>query len=109
MNKLCENGDQGGIIVNPPVSIFKKKYLVALIAASMPAMAMAQTTPSAGWNNKGEDVVTDSENLTGSIYFGGGSTLRVEGGLIQDLDRKSTRLNSSRVASSYAVVCLNEE
>jgi len=86
MNKLCENGDQGGIIVNPPVSIFKKKYLVALIAASMPAMAMAQTTPSAGWNNKGEYVVTDSENLTGSIYFGGGSTLRVEGGLIQDFD-----------------------
>src|SRR5690625_7364283 len=52
----------------------------------MPAMAMAQTTPSAGWNNKGEYVVTDSENLTGSIYFGGGSTLRVEGGLIQDFD-----------------------
>src|SRR5690625_7786510 len=52
----------------------------------MPAIAMAKTTPSAGWNNKGEYVVTDSENLTGSIYFGGGSTLRVEGGLIQDFD-----------------------
>src|SRR5690625_8052149 len=86
MNKLCENGDQGGVIENPPVSIFKKKYLVTLIAASMHAMAMAETTPSAGWNNKGEYVVTDSENLTGSIYFGGGSTLRVEGGLIQDFD-----------------------
>src|SRR5690625_2615665 len=36
-------------------------------------------------------------------------SLRVDGGAVKNEDRKSTRLNSSHVAISYAVFCLNNK
>src|SRR5690625_4260149 len=59
--------------------------------------ASGNKTAGAGIDIAKEGIVTAAKNYTQMIWA------------VADLDRKSTRLNSSHVASSYAVFCLKKK
>src|SRR5690625_6434902 len=52
------------------------------------------------------DVIVDAATLTGACVVALGDRTA---GILSDQDRKSTRLNSSHVAISYAVFCLKKK
>src|SRR3712207_8269613 len=57
----------------------------------------------------GADTFNASGSRTSGVVFGGDGNDTVITGLGDDIDRKSTRLNSSHANISYAVFCLKKK
>src|SRR5690625_850414 len=61
----------------------------------------------AGTNVLVNKMMAEKGNPQADVWYGGGGLLPFESAVDKDIiDRKSTRLNSSHVAISYAVFCL---
>src|SRR5690625_411744 len=83
MNKFRKRNDSCKVYETP--SVFRKKYLVVLIAAGLSTTVAAQNTPVQGWNDSGDYIVTTEDELTDGYYsFEGPSSLEVVGGKIED-------------------------
>src|SRR5699024_646455 len=113
MNKFRKRNDNWRVDEAPPVSLFRKKYLVVLIAAGLSTTVAAQNTPVQGWNDSGDYIVTTGDELTdGYYYFDGPSSLEVVGGKIEDFyldsyydpSEGSNILNVSGGRASYGSV-----
>src|SRR5690625_614389 len=57
-------------------------------------------------NNKDDDKNGYIDDIHGWNFIGGADGQNMDGDTLEKVDRKSTRLNSSHVAISYAVFCL---
>src|ERR1039458_10577647 len=97
----------------------KRVFLLIVVPALLVAMGFAQTPATSGnadqMNVKGclsgsDGNYTVAEDNTGKIFkiTTSGTDLKAYVGQDVNLDRKSTRLNSSHLGISYAVFCLKK-
>src|SRR5439155_18641534 len=97
-----------GAIVATAFALRSQKPVVEVAMAAKPDSEGPQTALNASGYVTPRRRATIAAKITGrvtGVYFDEGTRVK-QGQLIATLDRKSTRLNSSHVAISYAVFCL---
>src|SRR5690606_26257886 len=96
-----------GIARHPNSNIFYiGNYSGQTISIMTPSDGEIGSISVAGYSPWGVEISPDGNTLYVSHYFGGVLSIDLGSQMITNLDRKSTRLNSSHVKISYAVFCL---
>src|SRR5699024_11662851 len=95
-----------GLVVDHPVTAVDGLAGDPVVARA-PARG-GDTEVGVGVLDPGE-LVPDDHIVTAGGHIGTDGQVRLYGGVLDLLDRKSTRLNSSHVSISYAVFCLKKK